>query len=273
MPHNHMSGEELSNKFPSPEVVDDADIPDLSRLEDDSLYAAGMEVVQAILREMAEVGRTRSYVAPSKLESSRGVRKVDRSGYNDVRTPTGPAELVSAGLSWARNSAADVRILDRPAELDSVGQPSVDERKDRSGYGQGGDRSGRADVNNDFRVCAVYEPNHVDNEHECSTFAHFYNRRPVEPRPSLVGRREACHSFSIASQRCYAYGKPRFCSSCHDGPSEGQLRCRRFRKPPSPRRSVGFHFCKLIYHAHDTDACFTEQSSSLASLLRTSALV
>ena len=53
MPHNEHSLLELDKLYPSLEAVEDLDLPDLSRLEDDKLYAAGMTVVQEILREMS----------------------------------------------------------------------------------------------------------------------------------------------------------------------------------------------------------------------------
>ena len=59
VPHIQMSPEQLENEYPSPVVVDDLDLPDLSRLEDEKLYVAGMKVVQDISHEMTEVGRTR----------------------------------------------------------------------------------------------------------------------------------------------------------------------------------------------------------------------
>ena len=59
MPHNLFSKEELDREYPSLEVVDDLPLQDLTRLEDDKLYSAGMKVVQQILREMAVIGRTR----------------------------------------------------------------------------------------------------------------------------------------------------------------------------------------------------------------------
>ena len=39
--------------------MDDLPLQDLTRLEDDKFYSAGMQVVQQILREMAVIGRTR----------------------------------------------------------------------------------------------------------------------------------------------------------------------------------------------------------------------
>ena len=54
MPHIECSPQQLDKMYPSFEAVDDLDLPDLSRLEDDKLYAAGMNVVQQILREMKQ---------------------------------------------------------------------------------------------------------------------------------------------------------------------------------------------------------------------------
>ena len=39
--------------------MEDLPLEDLTRLEDDSLYASGMHIVQKILQEMATMGRTR----------------------------------------------------------------------------------------------------------------------------------------------------------------------------------------------------------------------
>ena len=59
MPHNTYSKKELDVEYPSLEAVDDLPLEDLTRLEDDQLYSAGMQVVQQILHEMSVVGRTR----------------------------------------------------------------------------------------------------------------------------------------------------------------------------------------------------------------------
>ena len=48
MPHNHLSPVQLEQQYPSLEAVEDLDIPDLSRLEDEQLYVAGMKVVHEI---------------------------------------------------------------------------------------------------------------------------------------------------------------------------------------------------------------------------------
>ena len=59
MPHNTFSKEELDREYPSSEAVDALPLDDVTRLDDDQLYSAGMKVVQQILREMAVIGRTR----------------------------------------------------------------------------------------------------------------------------------------------------------------------------------------------------------------------
>ena len=51
MPHNYLDATQLEQQYPSLEAVEDLDIPDLSRLEDEQLYAAGMNVAQGILSE------------------------------------------------------------------------------------------------------------------------------------------------------------------------------------------------------------------------------
>ena len=59
MPHVQLRAGQLEKEYPSFEAVEDLDLPDLPRLEDEQLYAAGMRLVQDILRKMSEVGRTR----------------------------------------------------------------------------------------------------------------------------------------------------------------------------------------------------------------------
>ena len=59
MPHNCVDPTELDQRFPNLKVVPEVPLNDLTRLEDDALYAAGMEIVQQILEEMAAVGRTK----------------------------------------------------------------------------------------------------------------------------------------------------------------------------------------------------------------------
>ena len=45
--------------YPSLEAPEELELEDLGKLEKDTLYAAGMQVVQQILDEMAAAGRTR----------------------------------------------------------------------------------------------------------------------------------------------------------------------------------------------------------------------
>ena len=59
MPHLELSPEQLKAEYPSLEVPEDLDFDDISTLEDDGLYQAGMVVVQQILQELATTGRTR----------------------------------------------------------------------------------------------------------------------------------------------------------------------------------------------------------------------
>ena len=81
MPHNCVSHAELDQRFPNLEAVPDIPLHDLVRLEDDSLYAAGMEVVQQILEEMAAVGRTkRSQQCPAGTDED-AEKPGRRTGY------------------------------------------------------------------------------------------------------------------------------------------------------------------------------------------------
>ena len=70
MPHIQYNSKDLDELFPDLEVVDDLDFGDLSRLENDDLYAAGMREVQGILHEMSEIGRTREQFPKAHNSSS-----------------------------------------------------------------------------------------------------------------------------------------------------------------------------------------------------------
>ena len=59
MPHTELSSDELEAQYPSLEAPEELELEDLGKLEKDTLYAAGMQVVQQILDEMAVAGRTR----------------------------------------------------------------------------------------------------------------------------------------------------------------------------------------------------------------------
>ena len=59
MPHNELDNKELDLAYPSLEAVEELELDDLTRLEDDLLYGVGMKIVQAILDEMSVNGRTR----------------------------------------------------------------------------------------------------------------------------------------------------------------------------------------------------------------------
>ncbi len=88
MPHNLLTTQQLQEQYPSLEAVEDLDLPDLARLEDEQLYSAGMRVVQDILREMSEVGRTRK-----------------QGGTSEDKTPDEKAEDKTNGSK--RTSAKD----------------------------------------------------------------------------------------------------------------------------------------------------------------------
>ena len=90
MPHTQLRPEQLENDHPGLEVVDDLNLPDLSRLEDEQLYVAGMRVVQDILDDMSEIGRTRRQGGISDSKKDRqpvqlrdASRGLPETGQND----------------------------------------------------------------------------------------------------------------------------------------------------------------------------------------------
>ena len=119
MPHNYLVAIQLEQQYPSLEAVEDLDIPDLSRLEDEQLYAAGMDVVQEILREMSQIGKQGGEI---------------RSG--DIENEPTDASLVTGSRNRIRGGGHE---------------------RDRSGFGQGGDRSGRVAAASGLQVCALHE--------------------------------------------------------------------------------------------------------------------
>jgi len=117
MPHVQLTEEEFAKHYPSLEAVDDLDLPDLSRLEDEQLYAAGMEVVQNILREMSEIGRTRKQgvgglsdlpANQEKGEERGKERGHDYSGYS----PGGRIRTAEEGVDKACAIGIEHRIED-----------------------------------------------------------------------------------------------------------------------------------------------------------------
>ena len=104
MPHNIFSKEELDKEYQSLQAVDDLPLDDLTRLEDDQLYSAGMKVVQEILHEMSVVGRTRRAGTSETLghdarpESSKVVCSVFWGlGKLDANKPRRSAEICPHG--------------------------------------------------------------------------------------------------------------------------------------------------------------------------------
>ena len=90
MPQNAFSKEELDRKHPSLEAVYDLPFDDLTRLEDDQLYSAGMKVVQDILREMTVVGRTRRICANSDIQKMSGQNAGPSEALIGTRGDSGP---------------------------------------------------------------------------------------------------------------------------------------------------------------------------------------
>ena len=100
MPHNELGPGELDAAYPSLEAVDDLGLDDLTRLEDEGLYSAGMVVVQGILDEMATTGRTR-YAAQA------GSGEVAKSGGSREarQAPTLSRRSVASGGAVAATRA------------------------------------------------------------------------------------------------------------------------------------------------------------------------
>ena len=83
MPHTEYSPLELDKIYPGLGTVEDLDLPDLSRLEDNKLYAAGMTVVQEILREMNQIGTTRRQGGVSEVNEPPKAKEDVRSGRSE----------------------------------------------------------------------------------------------------------------------------------------------------------------------------------------------
>jgi hypothetical protein len=140
MPHNHLTPQQLEEQYPSLEAVEDLDLPDLSRLEDEQLYSAGMRVVQDILREMSEVGRTRKQGGTSedkkpdkktedKKDGFKGTSAKDgfnRGGARERGGARGPQERGSLNLIpdelYAHGTENDLARL--KLSVDRGGNPS-----------------------------------------------------------------------------------------------------------------------------------------------------
>ena len=137
MPHYQLNEHDLEVQFPSLVAVEDNDIVDLARLEDESLYAAGMKVVQDIIREMSEVGRTRCQDVRTRPRSA-GPVPAGLAGGVDLDRPAGP---VPVGHPKPRNS-------ERPAGLVPVGHPETGE-----------DKSGCTAEANGVHICTFSSPN------------------------------------------------------------------------------------------------------------------
>ena len=119
MPHVQMSAAQLEVEYPSLEAVEDLDLPDLSRLEDEQLYAAGMRVVHDILHEMSEVGRTRRQGGTTDSKKSR--QPVQPRVSKDDGLPR--EENLGAEETWRRSVGAPsgAFIVKRQAPRPHVG--------------------------------------------------------------------------------------------------------------------------------------------------------
>ena len=80
MPHKEFEPSELDMFHPSFQALEDLGLDDISRLEDEGFYSAGMVVMQAILRDMATTGRTRrAGPATAEVEESRAAQEAGKA--------------------------------------------------------------------------------------------------------------------------------------------------------------------------------------------------
>ena len=107
MPHLGLSNQEVEEKYPSLEAVDDLELNDLARLEDDSLYAAGMRVVQDILHEMAVAGRTR-HVLSSKTATT------TTTTITTTTTPGGPSATTAEDNGATQQKQKETALPPQP---------------------------------------------------------------------------------------------------------------------------------------------------------------
>ena len=106
MPHLGLSNQEVEEKYPSLEAVDDLELNDLARLEDDSLYAAGMRVVQDILHEMAVAGRTRHVLSSNTATTT--------TTTTTTTTPGGPSATTAEDNGATQQKQKETALPPRP---------------------------------------------------------------------------------------------------------------------------------------------------------------
>ena len=111
MPHVCLGSEELDLLYPSLEAVDELELNDLTRLEDEMLYGAGMQIVQTILDEMATSGRTRKATQVSGQQDGKGTNaEVGGQQVTTERVYTAGGAQGSGGRSF-RGGVTDFRGL------------------------------------------------------------------------------------------------------------------------------------------------------------------
>ena len=97
----------MDQRFPNLKAVPEVPLNDLTRLEDDALYAAGMEIVQQILEEMAAVGRTKrpKFCQGSKEDcDKKGWTKREQADYTGTNALLAVEEYEDLGCcaKWQR---------------------------------------------------------------------------------------------------------------------------------------------------------------------------
>ena len=118
MPHVQLTDVEIEKHYPSLEAVDDLELNDLSRLEDEQLYAAGMRVVQDILLEMSKVGRTRRQGGVSEL-SDLSAHQDGRSGFRKERGENHSGFVSGGAIRMAEEGGDTACALERSPDIES----------------------------------------------------------------------------------------------------------------------------------------------------------
>ena len=117
MPHG-LNDAEVDERYPSFKVAADRELQDLSWLEHERLYAAGVAIAREILHKMAAVGRTRRARSATQAEPSPAIpgdtystaigKKEESLSEAPVGMPVGPLPTVTgnrdklpAKVAWA----------------------------------------------------------------------------------------------------------------------------------------------------------------------------
>ena len=117
MPHTELSPAALEAQYPSLEVCPDLDLQDLTRLEDDKLYAAGMQIVQGILHEMSVSGRT---IGPPPPRTTTTTMTTTTTNKCRPSTTTTTTATTTAATSTAATKATLTLRTERDGHIEKI---------------------------------------------------------------------------------------------------------------------------------------------------------